>query len=39
VTVLVCDCSGRDGAVLAPEPPASYEQLEEVAGDESWVRD
>lgn len=39
VSVVVCDCGGRDGAVLAPEPPASYAELEEVAGDESWVRD
>ncbi len=36
VTVLVCNCSNPDGAVLSDVSPVTFEALEDVVTDESW---
>ena len=36
VTVLVCNCSNPDGAVLSETPPVAFEVLEDVVTDDSW---
>lgn len=36
VTVLVCNCSSLDGALLSAVPPVTFEALEDVVTDESW---
>ena len=36
VTVLLCNCSNPDGAVLSDVSPVTFEALEDVVTDESW---